>query len=104
MEENKDLNKENTGVYKDDKDWWKPVMYFYVKTTSWIIVPLVLGVIGGRYVSRSVGSQVLFFVFVMLGFLVTCLGIYREIKQYKKGLDPTSPKATKGRGINKNGN
>ena len=87
MEENKDLNKENTVLYKDDKDWWKPVMYFYVKTTSWIIIPLVLGVIGGRYVSKSVGSQVLFFVFVMLGFLVTCLGIYREIKQYKKGLD-----------------
>ena len=87
MEENKDLNKENTVEYKDDKDWWKSVMYFYVKTTSWIIIPLVLGVIGGGYVSKSVGSQVLFFVFVMLGFLVTCLGIYREIKQYKKGLD-----------------
>ena len=77
MEENKDLNKENTVEYKDDKDWWKSVMYFYVKTTSWIIIPLVLGVIGGGYVSKSVGSQVLFFVFVMLGFLVTCLGIYR---------------------------
>jgi|GEM_PF-952812 len=89
-EKMKDFNKKN------DRAWLKPVLIFYAKTTSWIIFPLLLGVLGGQYVSKSVGSQVLFFVFVMLGFLITCLGIYREIKQYKKGLDPTSLKATKG--------
>jgi len=78
--ENQDLNKKNSN------DWWKPVMIFYVKTTSWIIFPLLIGILGGQYVSRSVGSQVIFFVFVILGFLITCLGIYREIKQYKKWL------------------
>ena len=87
MEENSNLNKENIGEYKDGKDWWKPVMFFYVKTTSWIIIPLVIGFFGGNHVSKTVGSQVLFFVFVVLGFLVTCLGIYREIKQYKKSLE-----------------
>ena len=75
---------------KYDKSWLKPVLIFYVKTTSWIIFPLLLGVLGGQYVSKSVGSQVLFFVFVMLGFLITCFGIYREIKQYKKSLDPST--------------
>jgi len=85
--ENKDLNKESNNA------WWKPVLIFYAKTTSWIIFPLLLGVLGGQYVSKSVGSQVLFFIFVILGFLITCLGIYREIKQYKKDL-----------GINENSN
>ena len=80
-EKMKDLGKKN------GNDWWKPVMIFYAKTTSWIIFPLLIGVFGGQYVSKSVGSQVIFFVFVILGFLITCLGIYREIRQYKKSLD-----------------
>ncbi|MEI8270152.1 MAG: hypothetical protein WCG45_02175 [bacterium] len=88
MEENNNSNIANIEGYKDGKDWWKPVMFFYVKTTSWIIIPLVVGYFGGKYVGKTIGSQVLFFVFVMLGFLVTCLGIYREIKQYKKSLEP----------------
>ena len=87
MEENNNLNKENIEGYKDGKDWWKPVMFFYVKTTSWIIIPLLLGALAGGYVSKSVGSQVLFFIFLMFGFLITCSGIYREIKQYKKTLE-----------------
>ncbi len=72
---------------KEGLSYWRPVMLFYVKTTSWIIFPLILGALAGKYVSKSVGSQVLFFVFLMLGFLVTCFGIYREIKEYKRDLE-----------------
>jgi len=87
------VDNENNNINKDSlpkqggEAWWKPVMIFYAKTTSWIIFPMILALLAGRYVSRSVGSQVLFFIFIMAGFLVTCLGIYREIKDYKKGLD-----------------
>jgi len=66
---------------------WKPVIVFYVKTTSWIIFPLILGVILGKYVGESIGSQALFFVCLMAGFGITCFGIYREIKAYKKEID-----------------
>jgi uncharacterized protein YneF (UPF0154 family) len=93
MEENKDdLNMKKGAPRQGGASWWRPVLYFYIKTTSWIIFPLLIGVIGGQYVSRSVGSQVIFFIFVILGFLVTCLGIYREIKQYKKTLINNEPK------------
>jgi len=63
-------------------------MVFYVKTTSWIIIPLVLGLIFGNYVSNSTGSQTLFFISIMIGFGITCFGIYKEIKEYKKSLLP----------------
>ena len=74
---------------KMNNNWvlWKPVVVFYVKTTSWIIIPLLLAVFGGKYVSNTMGSQAIFFVCLMLGFGVTCYGIYREIKLYKKDLD-----------------
>ena len=69
------------------ESWMKPVLIFYAKTTSWIIFPLLLGVLAGKYVGQSTGSQILFFAFIMLGFGVTCFGIYREIKNYKKDLE-----------------
>ena len=61
---------------------WQPVIVFYVKTTSWIVLPLVVGLIAGNFIK----SKVLFFVFLMVSFGVTCFGIYREIRQYKKDL------------------
>lgn len=69
---------------------WQPVIVFYVKTTAWIVLPLAIGLIIGRFTE----NQITFFVFLVIGFGITCFGIYREIKQYKKELDPPSHKAT----------
>jgi F0F1-type ATP synthase assembly protein I len=63
---------------------WRPVIIFYVKTTSWIIFPLFLGLI----VSQFTENQTLFFIFLIIGFCITCLGIYKEIKQYRKEFFP----------------
>jgi len=80
MENEKDkLNK--------NKSWMKPVLFFYVKTISWIIFPLVLCLFVNRYIGSSFGSQSSFFIFIMIGFGITCAGIYREIKIYKKNLE-----------------
>jgi len=70
-----------------DNAWLKPVMLFYAKTTSWIIFPLILGLLLGRYLEQS-----LFSVFLIVGFGVSCFGIYREIKQYKKELEQDGSK------------
>lgn len=83
MSEDKDkLNTEGK-----DAAWWKPVMIFYAKTAGWIMIPLVISILLGGYVKQSTESQMLFFVSIMAGFAITCYGIYREIKEYKRGLD-----------------
>ena len=64
---------------------WKPVMIFYAKTTAWVIIPLVLAVLLGNYIGQS--NQALFFGCIMIGFGITCNGIYKEIKEYKKTLN-----------------
>lgn len=74
------------------------MIVFYVKTTSWIVLPLVIGLIAGQFIK----NQTLFFAFIMIGFGITCFGIYQEIKEYKKTLNPPSHKATADKG--KNGN
>ena len=73
--------------FNNGNSWWKPVMIFYVKTMSWIIIPLILGIILGKYVGKSTGNQVLFFAIIIFSFLITCFGIYREIKKYKNDLE-----------------
>lgn len=74
-------------ISKEDMMIYKPVLFFYVKTTSWIIFPLIVATLAGRYVEKSFGSQTIFFITVMIGFGITCYGIYREVKSYKKSLE-----------------
>ncbi|MFA6076663.1 MAG: hypothetical protein WC735_01145 [Candidatus Paceibacterota bacterium] len=97
VDDKNNLNKE--GSSRQSETNWKPVMVFYAKTTSWIILPLVIGLIAGNFTK----SQTLFFVFLMIGFGITCLGIYREIKQYKKDFLPEAdqPKAEEKQNGNK---
>ena len=84
--ENEQKHIKNT-LQNNDKMDWRPMIFFYVKTTSWIILPLIFSLFAGSYVSKTFGSQFLYFTFVMLGFGITCFGIYREVKVYKKSID-----------------
>lgn len=70
---------------------WQPVMFFYVKTTAWVVLPLVIGLIAGNFTK----SQTWFFIFLMLGFGITCFGIYREVKQYKNQLEKSETDGNK---------
>jgi len=89
MDKESDNLRKNSLFYKGGMDW-KPIFLFYVKATSWIILPLVFAIFTGKYVSKTIGSQVLFFIFIMVGFGITCFGIYKEIKSYKKKLDSST--------------
>ena len=62
---------------------WQPVIIFYVKTTAWVVLPLVIGLIVGNFTK----NQMFFFISLMVGFGITCAGIYKEIKEYKKTLN-----------------
>jgi hypothetical protein len=78
-EKHNNLNKDNS--------WKRTALIFYAKTTSWIVFPLVLAFLLGNYVEQSIGSEILFFAFIIAGFGITCFGIYKEIINYKKSLD-----------------
>lgn len=62
-------------------------MIFYTKVTSWIIFPLFIAFLFGRYFKENMKGQILFFICVGLGFMITIYGIYREINIYKKDLE-----------------
>ena len=68
---------------KNDYAYLQPVMMFYAKVTSWIIAPVGIAILVVKMTERND----LFFGVVILGFIITIYGIYREIKKYKKDLD-----------------
>ncbi len=74
---------------KKSENWYRPALVFYAKTTGWIIVPLVVAIILLKYIQLSVGSQIWFFIAVIIAFIVTCFGIYREVKIYKQEVENT---------------
>ena len=68
---------------KSDYAYLQPVMMFYAKVTSWIIAPVGIAILVVRITKRDD----LFFIAVIIGFLITIYGIYREIKKYKQDLE-----------------
>jgi F0F1-type ATP synthase assembly protein I len=86
MEDNKQ-NKSNVGP------WWKPAMEILSEVSTWIVVPIVLALIFGKMLDAHYGTKPVFFLcFAGAGFLVTCFGMYRVIKNYMKKLQNTEKK------------
>ncbi len=81
-------NEENQ--FSENNPWWKPAMFFYAKVTSWIIFPVLVALMFSKYFLR--GNQTLFFVLMFLGFIISCYGIYKEIKKYKKDIEKNDNK------------
>jgi F0F1-type ATP synthase assembly protein I len=75
--ENGKQNQKNTGP------WWKPAMQIFSEVSTWIVVPIVLALVFGKMLDAHYGTKpVIFLIFAGLGFLVTCFGMYRVVKDY----------------------
>jgi F0F1-type ATP synthase assembly protein I len=86
MEENKQ-NLNNKGP------WWKPGVELFSEVSTWIIVPIVLALIFGKMLDVHYGTKpVIFLSFAGFGFLITCFGIFRIMKNYMKKLQDVEKK------------
>lgn len=82
-EDKMNLNDETDG----SGPWWKPGMQILSEVSTWIVVPIVLALVFGKMLDTHYGTKpVIFLVFAGLGFLVTCFGIFRVMKNYMKKL------------------
>lgn len=65
--------------------WWKPAMQIFSEVSTWIAVPIIVALIVGKALDRHYKTQpVIFLVCAGLGFLVTCLGMFRVVNNYVK--------------------
>ena len=67
--------------------WWKPGVQILSEVSSWIVVPIVLALVFGKMLDTHYGTKpIIFLIFAGLGFLVTCFGMYRVVKDYTRKL------------------
>jgi len=75
-----DENKQNLN---NGSPWWKPAMEIIGEVSTWIVVPIVLALVFGKMLDAHYGTRpIIFLVLAGLGFLVTCFGMFRVIKNY----------------------
>ncbi len=66
---------------------WKPAFEVFSRVTTWVVVPIVLALIFGKMLDGYYGTEpVIFLIFAGIGFMFTCIGIVRVVKNYIKKL------------------
>ena len=55
--------------------------------STWIIVPIVLALFGGKALDAHFGTKpIIFLALTGFAFLITCFGMYKVVKNYMKKL------------------
>jgi len=73
--------------------WWKPGMQILSEVSIWIVVPIVLALIFGKMLDAHYGTRpIIFLIFAGIGFLITCFGMFRVVKDYIKKLKDAEDK------------
>jgi F0F1-type ATP synthase assembly protein I len=75
---------------KEDKEkrapWWQPGLVLFTRLSGWIAVPVILGVVVGKWLDRKYGTEPwLFLVTVGAAFFLSMFGIVKDaLKEMKK--------------------
>lgn len=60
------------------------------EVSTWIVVPIVLALVAGKALDAHYGTKpIIFLAFTGVGFLVTCFGMYRVVRDYVNKLKET---------------
>ncbi|MFA5095226.1 MAG: AtpZ/AtpI family protein [Candidatus Paceibacterota bacterium] len=67
----------------NNKIWWKPAFEIFSEISTWIAVPIILAVIGGKALDSHYGTKPWMFIgSVILAFLISSYGIVKAVKKY----------------------
>jgi len=83
---------------QEKKDaWWQQALITFARLSSWIIAPVIIGLIIGRWLDRKFSTEPwLFLATTGLAFIISMYGLIKEtIKQYKKIEKDTKNEADK---------
>ena len=67
--------------------WWKPAIMVSANTSAWIVGPIIIALILGKYLDSKYGTSPRYFlILIIIAFVVTVGGIYRLLRKYLKKL------------------
>lgn len=67
--------------------WWRQGVKLMSDVSTWIIIPIVLALIAGKYLDQRFGTEPkLLLILAGASFLFTAYGITKTVKEYTKNL------------------
>ncbi|MFA4975131.1 MAG: AtpZ/AtpI family protein [Candidatus Paceibacterota bacterium] len=82
METEGNKNK-NNNLSRQNGIWWKPAVEIFSEISTWIAVPIILAVIGGKALDERYGTKpYLLLVLSGVAFLFSAYGIVKAVKKY----------------------
>ncbi len=70
---------------QDGGPWWKPGIQILSEVSTWIVTPVVFALIFGKMLDTHYQTKpIIFLIFAGLGFLITCFGMVKVVKNYMK--------------------
>lgn len=78
---------------KEKGAWWAPGIRIMGDVSTWIIVPIVVALVAGKALDAHYGTKPWIFLGLTgVGFLFTCYGFYKTVKDYVKKLKDEASK------------
>jgi F0F1-type ATP synthase assembly protein I len=100
--DNENLNK-NEVPRQDGAGWWKPAVEIFSRVSGYIVVPVVLALIVGKYLDNRFNTKPWIFLGLTgVAFLISSFSIVRTVSKYMKEIDPPSHEASDGQGEENN--
>ena len=63
--------------------WWKPAFEIFGRVSAWVVIPIVLALIIGKYLDAEYDTKPwIFLTLSLVGFLISSFGIVRTIRNY----------------------
>jgi F0F1-type ATP synthase assembly protein I len=73
---------------KDKELWWKPAMMMFANTSGWIVGPIIMALIVGKYLDKRYDSDPWFFIgLTAIAFFISIFGIVKILKKYLKEIE-----------------
>ena len=67
--------------------WWKPAVQIFSEISTWIFVPIILALIGGKALDEAYGTKpLMLLVLAGVAFLVSAYGIVKAVRNFTKKL------------------
>ena len=86
-------DKKNLNNPHQDRPSWAPAVQIMSEISTWIVVPIVLALIGGKALDTRFGTKpIIFLSLTGFAFLITCFGMFKVVKNYMKKLKEAEKK------------
>lgn len=80
--------------------WWQPAVMIFTRLSGWIVAPVILAVVAGKWLDKKYGTEPwLFLIVVALAFVVSMIGLIRQAMEEFKKIEQTDKEITKDKKI-----